>query len=181
MHDVFDRDFRDIVASELLSVLGGLATGTVMAAQESLLLAVPGLLIIFPGFLEMRGNVSGSMAARITAGLFLGELTPGEWRHRIVRGNLIGSFLLAFVVSLSLGVTAFAFTAIAFGQFVPELLVIPLVAGVLANAIEVPLTLAVTFALFRRGHDPSNVVGPFVTSTGDVTSILALLLAVIVV
>lgn len=89
--------------------------------------------------------------------------------------------MLAFAVSATLGVTAFLFTAIVFDQLLFELLLIPVLAGLLANLIEVPLTVLATFFLFRRGHDPNNVIGPFVTSTGDVTSILALLLAVILV
>lgn len=181
MDSIFDRDFRDILFSEFVSVVGGLATGTVIATQEDLLLAIPGILIIFPGFLEMRGNISGSLSSRIAAGLYLDEVHPGEWTSRIVRGNLLGSFLLVLVVSFMLGFLAFSFTAVVFDRVVPDLLIIPIIAGLIANLVEVPLTLAVTYALFRRGHDPNNVIGPFVTSTGDVTSILALILAVILV
>jgi mgtE-like transporter len=181
MTNVFDRDFRDILGSETVSVTGGLVTGSVLLAQEELLLAIPGLLIVLPGFLEMRGNVSGSMAARIAAGLYLEEIDADGWTDRIVRGNVLVSFLVAIVISFVLGVTAFLFTALVFDEVVPQLLFIPVVAGLLANAVEVPLTLAATFVLFRRGHDPNNVIGPFVTSTGDVTSVLALLAAVLIV
>ncbi|MFD1513414.1 magnesium transporter [Halomarina rubra] len=181
MTQVFDTEFRDILGAEFVSVVGGLATGAILAIQEDVVLAVPGLLIIFPGFLELRGNISGSLAARIAAGLYLGELTAGDWRHRLVVGNLVGSFVLVIVVCGVLGGLAYAYTVFIFGINATQLLVIPLLAGVLANLIEIPLTLAATFAVYRRGHDPNDVIGPFVTSTGDVTSVLALFVAVMLV
>lgn len=181
MRWVLDRDFRDILGSELVSVTGGLLTGSILAAQEDVLLAIPGVLIIVPGFLEMRGNISGTLSSRLTAGLFLGEIETGDWRSRIILGNLFGSILLSLGISISLGLIAFLFTLVAFDRIATNLILIPVIAGVVANGIEVPLTVYATFFVFRRGHDPNNVIGPFVTSTGDVTSILALLLAVILV
>jgi cation transporter-like permease len=36
------------------------------------------------------------------------------------------------------------------------------------------------FWLFKRGHDPNNVIGPLVTTMGDVVSIVALAVALAV-
>jgi len=55
------------------------------------------------------------------------------------------------------------------------------IAGIIVNAIEIPLTLFTTFYLFRKGHDPNNIMGPFITSTGDVTSIISLLIALVLI
>jgi len=61
-----------------------------------------------------------------------------------------------------------------------KIILMPLVAGVIANLIEIPLTLFATFYLFKKGHDPNNIIGPFVTTTGDITSIISLLIAMVI-
>lgn len=62
-----------------------------------------------------------------------------------------------------------------------QIIAIPVIAGAIANAIEIPLALFATFYLFRKGHDPNNVMGPLITSTGDVISIVSLLAAVAII
>jgi mgtE-like transporter len=145
------------------------------------LLLIPGMLILLPGFLEMRGNISGSFAARLSSGLFLGVVDPKRMKTRAVRGNLIASFLLAVVISFTLGMLAFVFNAFVFKTIMPQIIFLPLIAGIIANAIEIPLALFATFYFFRKGHDPNNIMGPFVTSTGDITSIIALLIALVII
>lgn len=172
---VFDRQFREIFFSQLVSILGGLIAGTILAASTDKLLLLPGMFILLPGFLELRGNISGSMAARLTSGLFLGVIHPTQKRSKVVKGNTLASFILVIIISFVLGLLAFAFSYLAFGIFVPKILLIAVFAGILANLLEIPLTLFLTFYFFKKGHDPNNIMGPFVTSTGDITSIISLL------
>lgn len=176
----FDQEFKEIFSAELISIIGGLIVGITLAIYTNKLLLIPGMLILLPGFLEMRGNISGSLASRISSGLFLKVITPKNPRSRIIQGNLIASFLLALVVTLSLGIFAFLLTFALFNVAEPILLLIPVLAGIIANLIQIPLTLALTFYLFKRGHDPNNIMGPFLTSSGDVISILALLLTLVI-
>ncbi len=178
--EIFDKNFRDMLSSEMISVIGGLAAGTVIAAFTNQLLLIPGMLILLPGFLEMRGNISGPFASRLSAGLFLGVIKPKKEVTRITKGNLAASFFLAIVVSLALGIIASVFNYLVLHVFTLKVILMPLVAGIIANAIEIPLTMSVTFYLFRRGHDPNNIMGPFVTTSGDITSIVSLLIALVI-
>ena len=175
--NTFDSGFKEIFTSQLVSVFGGMVAGTILAIYTDKILLIPGMLILLPGFLEMRGNISGSFASRLSAGLFLGFIKPSLRKTRILKGNLQASFFLAILVSLILGVIAFIFNYFIIGLITPKIILLPLIAGIIANAIEIPLTLIATFYLFRKGHDPNNFMGPFVTSTGDITSIVALLIA----
>ncbi len=177
----FDRNFRELFMSQVVSVIGGLAAGTFLAIYLDKIMIIPGMFILLPGFLEMRGNISGSFASRLSSGLFLGVVDPYKFRTRIVSWNLIASFILAIFVSLVLGLLAFFFNLVIFGIATPEIIMIPFIAGIIANGLEIPLALYFTFYFFRKGHDPNNIMGPFITSTGDVTSVLALLIAVAVI
>ena len=172
----FDRNFREIFSSQLVSIAGGL-----IAAYIDKLLLIPGMLILLPGFLEMRGNISGSFASRLSSGMFLGVIRPKIKETKIIKGNLFASFLLAFLVSVALGFIAFFFNILVFNEFTLKIIFLPVIAGIIANAIEIPLTLFFTFYLFRKGHDPNNIMGPFVSSTGDITSIVSLLVAMVII
>lgn len=178
---IFDGGFKEILYSEVISLLGGLFAGTIIAVYTDKLLLIPGMLILLPGFLEMRGNISGSFSSRLSAGLFLGVIKPKKEMTRITKGNLAASFFLAIVISLVLGLVAFLFSYLVIGSVNIQLILLPVIAGIIANALEIPLTLSATFYLFRKGHDPNNIMGPFVTSTGDITSILSLLLALVII
>lgn len=176
----FDRNFFEIASAEFVSLAGGLLAGIVLVAYTEQLLLLPGMLILLPGFLELRGNISGSFSSRLSSGLFLGVLHPKRFRDKIVIQNLLASFFLAFVISAALGLLAFGFTFALFGIVSYKILIIPIFAGILANAVEIPLALFATFWLFSKGHDPNNIMGPFVSTTGDIVSILALLAALVI-
>ncbi|MFH1249119.1 MAG: magnesium transporter [archaeon] len=178
---IFGKDFNDMFLSQIVSVAGGLIVGTFIAVHTDKLILIPGMLILLPGFLEMRGNISGTFASRLSSGLFLKMINPDKINTKITRGNLIASFLLAIVVSFVLGIIAFIFNYITIKALVFKIILLPVIAGIIANAIEIPLTMFVTFYLFKKGHDPNNIMGPFVTSTGDITSTLSLLLALIII
>ena len=71
-----DEEFREIFFSEIISITGGLFAGTMLAVFVNKLFLIPGLLILLPGFLEMRGNISGSLAGRLSVDLHLKKLKP---------------------------------------------------------------------------------------------------------
>jgi len=167
--------------SEIISILFGLISGVILAVYTDNILLIPGMLIIIPGFLEMRGNISGSLAARLTSGMYLGLVNPKRIASKIVRGNVSASFILAILVSLILGVFAFGFNLLILKSYTPSIILIPLIAGIISNMIEIPITLFFTFYLFKKGHDPDDIMGPFVTSTGDLISIISLLAAIVII
>ncbi|MEM4336888.1 MAG: magnesium transporter [Candidatus Woesearchaeota archaeon] len=178
---IFDKGFKDIAIYEFFSIAMSLVAGTFLAVYTDKLILVPGMLLLMPGFLEMRGNISGSFASRLSSGLFLRLIKPSKMNTRIIRGNLLASFILAFLISLFLGIFAFLFSYYIFGIYELRIIILPVVAGIIANAVEIPFTLFATFYFFSKGHDPNNIMGPLITSTGDVTSIVALLIAVAVI
>jgi len=176
---LFDKNFKEIFSAQFFAIIGGLIAGVVLAVYVDKIFLIPGMLIIIPGFMEMRGNISGTFASRISSGLFLGIINPYKLNKKIIRGNLRGSFILAIIVSLALGLIAFAFNYIIMGIITPEIILIPLLAGILSNFILNRLTLFTTIYLFKKGHDPNNIMGPFITTAGDVISIISLLVVIL--
>jgi mgtE-like transporter len=178
---LFDKGFKDILLSQVVSIIGGLLAGVLLAIYTDKLLLIPGMLITLPPFLDLRGNISGALSSRISSGLFLGVIKPTTMKTKIIRGNIYACFLLVTIISLFLGLLAFTFNNLVLHVYTPEIILLFLVAALIANVIEVPMTIFLTFYFFRRGHDPNNILGPVLASIGDLTSLIALLVALVIV
>lgn len=178
---LFDKDFKEIFSSELISIIIGLFAGTLLAIYTKKLLIIPGILLLLPAFLEMRGNLDGSLASRISSGLFLGVINPRKYNTKIIKGNELAVVLLALGLSLILGFIVFLVDYYIFGVFYTRVIFLPLLAAIFSSLIEIPLVVLATLYFFRKGHDPNNIMGPFLTSTGDVASIIGLLIGVIII
>ncbi len=174
------EEFREGVLVEIISVTGGVFAGFLLALSIGRIELLPGLLILLPGFLEMRGNISGSLSARLSAALFMKYTKPSMKDNFVLRENVISSAILAVIVSFLLGIFAFLVSLYIFGIFSPLLIFVALFAGLISNVIEIPFTVYFTFWLFRHGHDPNNVMGPYLTTIGDIVSIASILLAIII-
>jgi len=176
------KDFLEIFSGELIAVTGGLIAGLSLAIFKNKLLLIPGLFILLPGFLEMRGNISGSLAARIGSALHLGTLSAdSKYNNKIIVKNILASFLLVIFVSLVLGSLAYIATLLFFHIKFIEIIYISLFAAILSNVVLLPLTIRTSLWLYKKGHDPDNIMGPYITTVGDVVSIFAILLAITII
>jgi len=178
---LFDSSFKEIFSAQIVSLIAGLFAGTLLAIYTDKLLLLPGILLLLPGFLELRGNISGSFASRLSSGLFLKVIHPNKLNTKIIHSNLFASFFLAIVICLVLGVITFLFDYFFMGIVMVKIILLPLIAGVIANGIEITLTLFSTVYFFKKGHDPNNIMGPLITSTGDITSIISLFIALAII
>jgi mgtE-like transporter len=158
-----------------------LLAGVVLGGMRADLRAVPGLLVLVPALLATRGNVYGSLGARLATGLHQGLVEPrvriGDRRLRAAATAALANGVLTSLFAA----TAVVAVLSALGAPVaglPRLLGIAFVAGVLSGVTLTVVVVTVVFAGYRRGHDPDTLVGPLVTTTGDVFGVLFLLLAV---
>jgi mgtE-like transporter len=171
--------YRGALPTLLVSAVGGLLAGTVLAGMDDELAAVDGLLVLVPAFLAIRGSVYGSLGARLSSALHQGLVEPVfEPTKPLVR---------AVAAALTNGVTASLFAAAlavavlrVLGRPVAPLRTLGLVAllgGLLAGAALTTTVVTVVFLGYRRGMNPDDLVGPAVTTAGDVFGMLALLVA----
>ncbi|WP_340098005.1 magnesium transporter [Salinibaculum salinum] len=163
------------------SAVGGLLAGVVLGGMRAEFRAVPGLLVLVPALLATRGNVYGSLGARLATGLHQGLVTPQvrDADDRLYRAvaAAISNGLLASVFA-----AAAAFVALtALGDSpapLGTLVAIALLAGLLSGIVLSVTVVVVVFAGYRRGYNPDTLVGPIVTTAGDVFGVAFLLLAV---
>mgnify|MGYP000698830809 FL=1 len=175
------KAYREGLPALSASLVGGLIAGVVLGGMRTDLQTVEGLLVLVPALLATRGNVYGSLGARIATALHQGLLEPrvSEADERLLRAvtaavanGLLASVFAAVVATLALvllgrpGAGLAAFAAIA------------VVAGLLSGVALATTVVFVVFAGYRRGYNPDTLVGPIVTTAGDVFGMAALLVAV---
>lgn len=179
------RIYRESVGILAISLLGGLFAGAVLGTRNmtGVFVDYPGLLLLLPAFLATRGNVYGALGARLSSGLHQGLIQAKfTWNRRIMNA-VVASFINGVTVSLFIGTLSWLILTVLGRDSAPlhELLGIVLVAGVLTSVVMVLGLLVLIFGGYRYGVDPDNLVGPIVTTLGDMFGVVFLYIGVVVV
>lgn len=172
--------YRETIPVLLVALAGGLFAGLVLEQLVESVTRFPGLLVMVPVFLATRGNVYGSLGGRIASGLHQGLVRPQfEWNPRLVHA-VIASFINGIGISIVIGVITWLSLLLIGWEpaALYELVAIMLIAGGLTSFVMIAGLLVLIFAGYRYGYDPDNLVGPIVTTLGDIFGMLFLFLSV---
>jgi mgtE-like transporter len=176
--------YRESLPVLLVALSGGLFAGLVLDGLVDSVERFPGLLVVVPVFLATRGNVYGALGGRIASGLHQGLIEPRfEYDERLVNA-VLASFINGIGISVVIGAIAWtALTLLPGWQPAPllELVAITFLAGLLTSVVMIVGLLAILFVGFRSGYDPDNLVGPIVTTLGDIFGMLFVFFAVSIV
>jgi len=178
---------KDLVKQSLplliLCGLGGLVAGSTLGVMTDLLVDIPGLIVIIPAIIAMRGNISTTLGSRLGSAYHLGVINAENIWNEELKQNVIGSLVLSLLVSITIGILAYV-TTIIFFDISPnpvKLIIIVLIAGVVSGAILTLLTIVIIFAVFKRGYDPDNITGPALATFGDIITMLSIFGSAIIV
>lgn len=184
VHDTALEVYRNTLPVILISLVAGLLAGTILGSEtmRASIESVPGLLLLLPAFLATRGGVYGSLGARLSSGLHQGVIEPRFELDRRVANAILASFINGMAVSVFIAVVSFL-VLLVLGQTgsLLQLVGVMLVAGFLSALLMLSTLVSVIFIGYRRGLDPDNIVGPLVTTLGDVFGVFFLLVGVAVV
>ncbi|MGH9000178.1 MAG: magnesium transporter [Acidimicrobiia bacterium] len=168
----------------LIACGGSFLAGLTLGAIEGTLEELPGLLLLVPAAIGMRGNIFGALGSRLGTAIRTGTFVLSRRTDTLVGQNITAAVALSLVISLLLAFLA-KLVAIGFGLpgtiSVPEFVVISVVGGALSSVVVLAITVAVAEASVRRGWDLDNVAAPIVTAAGDVATLPALYLATLLV
>src|SRR5437764_4823399 len=171
---------RQGLAALLVSSAGDLLAGLTLGAITHTLEALPGLLVLVPAAIGMRGNIFGALGSRLGTAIHTGEFSLARRRDTVVGQNVLASLSLTLSISLALAVLAKA-VAVGFGLghtiSIADFVVISILGGVISSVAVLGLTLAVAAQSVRRGWDMDNVAAPLVTAAGDMVTLPSLFLA----
>jgi mgtE-like transporter len=173
------RTLRQGLAALGLSTAAGFVAGVTLGSITGSLELLPGLLVLIPASVGMRGMVFGSMAARFGTGIAAGLFEPDLKRGGLLARNVEVGIISALVSSLYLAAVA-KLVAAAFGERTIsfwDLVSISVVGGTIASVVILIVTVAVAVLSFQRGWDLDAVATPMVTAIGDMVTLPALFLA----
>ena len=180
VRDAAREAYREALPALVASLVGGLIAGLVLSGMRAELRGVPGLLVLVPALLATRGNVYGSLGARISTALHQGLIEPrvraGDERLRAAVAAAVANGLLASAVAAVAAVAILTLLGDPVAPL-PVLLAIAVLSGLLSGLTLAGVVVTAVFAGYRRGHDPDTLVGPLVTTTGDVFGMAFLLVA----
>lgn len=182
----FVSEHNSIIKESLLALLicaiGDLCAGVILGKMTFFLETFPGLLVIIPGAIGMRGNIFGSFASRLSTNLHIGIISPKFEFSEELNHNIFSSFVLTLVLSLFLAIVA-KVLCIIFNQpsmSLIDFILISVIAGVISNLIMLPITMFVSFKSFQHGWDPDNITSPIIAAFGDLFTLPAIILSVFI-
>lgn len=175
--------YRQALPVLLLALGGGICSGLALEALLANIDRFPGLLVMVPVFLATRGNVYGALGGRISSGLHQGLIEPQfEYDERLANA-VLASLINGIGISIVIGIISWGALTLLGREaaHVLELVAIMFISGTLTSVVLIAGLLGLLFIGYRRGYDPDTLVGPIVTTLGDIFGMMFLLFAVIVV
>lgn len=170
---------REALPFEVLATVGGVIAGIILSGMTNELEMIPGLIVIYPGVLGLRGNVSSTLGSRLGSAIHMGLITDIDRNNPELTNNISGSLLLGFIMAIVLGVLghfvtlALGFESAGIFKLVLICSISALTSGVILSFVAVLLAIGT----FRFGFDPDNVVTPSIATIGDIVSMLMLFLS----
>ncbi|MHC1611586.1 MAG: magnesium transporter [Candidatus Methanospirareceae archaeon] len=150
--------------------------------MTGMLQALPGLMILIPPAIDMRGNIYNALVSRLGTSMHLGLFSPKLRRGGVLYQNAHASLVLTLVLSVILGILA-KIAADTFGS--PNIkylsfqgfILISVISGLISGIILLCIALLVSVISYHRNWDLDNVSSPIITSAGDMITIPSLLVA----
>lgn len=180
-------DFGDVgerLIALLLLVVVALLAGLTLGHNTDRLEELPGLLLMVPAAIALRGNIFGALGSRLGTSIHAGTFRLSLRPSSVVGENVLASLVLTLGTSVALAVLAKG-AAVVFGIAnsiaLGDFIVVSVLGGLLASAAVLVTALGLTAGSVRFGWDPDNVTAPLVTAVGDVATVPALVLAAVLV
>lgn len=164
-----------LLVSAAVSSVAGIYLGSV---RENLLL-IPGLMVLLPSIIHIRGSIAGVLASRLSSAMHLGEFSVDFGEGSVLGDNIRVSFVVTILIAFVLGIFAYVASWI-FGYpviGVTDLVLISVVTGILAGTVVTGITLLIALASYRYGLDLDMIAAPTVTTFGDIITLPILMIS----
>ncbi len=140
----------------------------------------PGLLVLVPAAIGLRGNIFGAFGNRLSTAMHAGTFRLSLRRENVLGQNLLAAMILTAGMSALLALVAKA-AAVGLGVegsiSVLDMATVAIVGGVLGSLVVLVADLGLAVGATRYGWDLDKVSAPIASVLGDVLTLPALFLA----
>lgn len=156
-----------------------IGSGLVLGSFEADLLRYPSLLVLVPVTIGTAGNLGSVLASRLSTAFHLGTLSFDPTDEALA-GNALATLALALSLFPVIGLGAWGLSALLGATALSPwtVLAVAVAAGAALAVLAVAVTLVATYAAYRFGLDPDDVVIPVVTNVCDVLGVVVLFASV---
>ncbi|MBS3781072.1 MAG: magnesium transporter [Candidatus Thermoplasmatota archaeon] len=169
------RVVKETLPLLFLLVLGGALAGSVLANMESVLRKIPGLIVIVPAVIGMRGNISTTLSSRLGSAYHLGMLERGltsEVGKENIKASLALSLFTSALFPVLLYPLSFFLPFEVSSRVIVTIFLVSITTGMSSAIILIILTFSIVSTSLKFGLDPDNISGPVLTTVGDVFTLL---------
>jgi mgtE-like transporter len=164
----------------LISTGTGLIAGLTLGSITGTLERLPGIMILVPAAVGMRGNVFGALGSRLGTAVHTGTFKM-SWRiDTLVGQNLASAVALSMALAFLLAIVAKGF-AVAFGVehsiSIADFVVVSVLGGIIPIVVVMGITIAAASLSVRNDWDLDDVAAPVVTAAADSVTLPSLFLA----
>jgi mgtE-like transporter len=164
----------------LISTATGLVAGLTLGSVTGTLEQLPGLMILVPAAVGMRGNVFGALGSRLGTAAHTGTFRLSSRVDTLVGQNLASAVALSMALAFVIAVVAKGF-AVAFGVHdaisLADFVVVSVVGGIIPIVVVMGITVGVAALSVRYEWDLDDVAAPVVTAAADSVTLPSLVLA----
>ncbi len=171
---------RQSLVALAFSSLTAVVAGGFLAAMTGTLERYPGLLVLVPAAIGMRGNIFGALGSRLATSIHAGTFRMSRRSEALVTQNVLASGVLSLVTAVMLALLVKVLSPI-FGLdsviAISDLIVLSAVGALLSFLVLIVVTLGLAARSVHRGWDLDDVNAPLVSAVGDVVTLPALFIA----
>ena len=164
-----------LLVSAVISSIAGIYLGSV----REVLALIPGLMVLLPSIIHIRGSIAGVFASRLSSAMHLGEFSIDFEKGSVLGDNIRASFVITILIALVIGIFSYVASRIFDSPVisVTDLVLISVVTGIVAGAVVTAITLLIALASYRYGLDLDMIGAPTVTTSGDIITLPILVLS----
>ena len=170
-------EIKDILRQSLplliLCGIGEIFAGRVFGGMAEFLEHLPGLIVLIPAIMGLKGNIDITLGSRLGSAAHIGVISAGNIWNEETKQNVLASIALGAIMAVIAGIfahlTCLAFNLPSLG--IINFVCVALIAGLLAGIILAFVTIGIIILAFKRGYDPDNITAPLLATVGDIITL----------
>ncbi|MHA1270737.1 MAG: magnesium transporter [Candidatus Helarchaeota archaeon] len=161
-----------LVISAVIEIIAGSILGELFSHSY-----FPGILILIPPMMELRGNISSAFAAKLSTALHLGTVKPQIRKNtKKFKNDFYASIITLTIMPIILGFIVWIFCLI---FNIPNIgllffILISFLTGLISGLIMSVISIIISILTFKYGLNPDALVVPILGFTGDILTVITL-------
>lgn len=177
-----NSELKEILLSGRISILIDILNGSVITLFREVLMSVPGVFILIPGFIQLRGSIYSILSSNISSEIALGNIKIKDGKlsntKRLIK-ELTKTSITSIVISTFLGIFSYFALFFTFKIAYPLIIPIAIVGSIISSLFLSIFMYFLILKAIKKGLDLDIISGPIITSLSDLIGTSCLFITVL--